>query len=270
MVESVEHVIVGAGPAGLRAAQVLAEAGREVLVLEKNDEIGPKTCGGGLTLKAVRELEALGLPAECGLDLLSFASRRHDSPLALHPYYGRVRTVPRRALGAFQAARVRSAGADLRTGAAAAGLDPAGRTLTVDGRVLRYRHLLAADGSKSLVRRALGLAGSRAFFAGEYNIPGLAREHLWVVFDSPALGNGYFWIFPHRDYASVGAGVHKKLIAPNAVRPYLDGRMAELGIDPGDTPYEGATIEVQFVGFDFPGGVHLVGDAAGVASGLTF
>ena len=33
--EVVEHLIVGAGPAGLRAAQVLAEAGREVLVLEK-------------------------------------------------------------------------------------------------------------------------------------------------------------------------------------------------------------------------------------------
>ena len=41
--ESVEHLIVGGGPAGLRAAQVLAEAGREVLVLEKRAEIGPKT-----------------------------------------------------------------------------------------------------------------------------------------------------------------------------------------------------------------------------------
>ena len=38
--ESVEHLIVGGGPAGLRAAQVLAEAGREVLVLEKRAQIG--------------------------------------------------------------------------------------------------------------------------------------------------------------------------------------------------------------------------------------
>ncbi len=39
--ETVEHLIVGAGPAGLRAGQALAEAGREVLVVEKHTEIGP-------------------------------------------------------------------------------------------------------------------------------------------------------------------------------------------------------------------------------------
>jgi len=62
--EDVEHLIVGAGPAGLRAAQVLAEAGREVLVLEKRPEIGPKTCAGGLTLKTMERLERLGLPRD--------------------------------------------------------------------------------------------------------------------------------------------------------------------------------------------------------------
>jgi flavin-dependent dehydrogenase len=50
--ETVEHLIVGAGPAGLRAAQVLADAGREVLLVEKHPEIGPKVCAGGLTPKA--------------------------------------------------------------------------------------------------------------------------------------------------------------------------------------------------------------------------
>jgi len=67
-VERVENLVIGAGPAGLRAAQVLAEAGREVLVLEKNRQVGPKTCAGGLTRKAVRELAALGLPADLGLE----------------------------------------------------------------------------------------------------------------------------------------------------------------------------------------------------------
>jgi phytoene dehydrogenase-like protein len=41
--ETVEHLIVGGGPAGLRAAQVLADAGREVLLVE-ND---PARLAGG-------------------------------------------------------------------------------------------------------------------------------------------------------------------------------------------------------------------------------
>ena len=34
-------------------------------------------------------------------------------------------------------------------------------------------------------------------------------------------------------------------------------------------PFEGATIEVEYHGCHFPGGVHLAGDAAGVVSSLT-
>ena len=44
--EGIEHLILGAGPAGLRAAQVLAGTGREVLVLEKHPEIGPRPAPG--------------------------------------------------------------------------------------------------------------------------------------------------------------------------------------------------------------------------------
>jgi flavin-dependent dehydrogenase len=57
--ETVEHLIVGAGPAGLRAGQVLADAGREVLVVEKHAEIGPKTCAGGRFAVALPALDQL-------------------------------------------------------------------------------------------------------------------------------------------------------------------------------------------------------------------
>ena len=66
MVESIDVVVTGAGPAGLRAAQVLAEAGREVLVVERQARVGPKTCAGGLSPKTVRELQPLGLPPGLG------------------------------------------------------------------------------------------------------------------------------------------------------------------------------------------------------------
>jgi flavin-dependent dehydrogenase len=267
--EYVEHVVVGAGPAGLRAAQVLAEAGREVLVLEKNEEVGPKTCGGGLSVKAIRELRALGLPDVAGLDLTAHASFQEEELVPLDPDHARIRTLSRQRLGQFQAAWARAAGAEIRTGTPAQRIDLETRTLEAGGRRIRYRHLIGADGSSSAVRRALGLPSPRAFFAGEYNIAGLRVTHLSVAYDSEALGPGYFWVFPHEEYTCIGAGSHKALVPPAAIRPYLLRRLEALGVDPGSTPYEGATIEVSFVGFDFPDGVHLVGDAAGVPSGLT-
>src|SRR5713226_1940086 len=100
--ETVEHLVIGAGPAGLRAAQVLAEAGREVLVLEKNLEVGPKTCAGGLTRKAVRELAPLGLPPTAGLARVGYVAFTGATPRILDAVATTVRTVPRRDLGRFQ------------------------------------------------------------------------------------------------------------------------------------------------------------------------
>src|SRR5690606_22871105 len=96
--ESVEHIVVGAGPAGLRAAQVLAEAGRDVVVLEKNARVGPKTCGGGLSSKAVRELERLGLPPEAGLTSVARVSFRGDASIELDPQHARIKTLSRERL----------------------------------------------------------------------------------------------------------------------------------------------------------------------------
>jgi len=59
--EIFDVIIIGAGPAGLNAAKILGEAGKKVLILEKNPEIGPKICAGGLTRKSIRYLN---LPPE--------------------------------------------------------------------------------------------------------------------------------------------------------------------------------------------------------------
>ena len=52
-----EVVIVGAGPGGLRCAEILGQAGKKVLLLEKNAVIGPKICAGGVTRKSIKLLK---------------------------------------------------------------------------------------------------------------------------------------------------------------------------------------------------------------------
>ena len=269
VVEFVEHIGVGAGPAGLRAAQVLTEAGRDVVVLERNPSVGPKTCGGGLSIKAVRELHALGLAEEAGVTSIARASFRGEPSMSLDPVHAQIKTLSRERLGRQQSEWATAAGADVRTQAAVTRIDFDTRTVHYDGKALRYRHLIGADGSGSHVRRALGLPTPRAFFAGEYNVPGRHASDLIVAFDSHALASGYFWVFPHEDYVCIGAGAHKGKVRPATIRPYIERRMAELGIERGNTPYQGAAIEVEFVGFDFRDDTHLVGDAAGLPSGIT-
>jgi geranylgeranyl reductase len=267
-VESVEHLIVGAGPAGLRAGQVLAQAGREVLVAEKRQEIGPKTCAGGLTSKAYTLLRELGLPATAGLARVGRVAFGTREPVELDPELTRVITLSRRELGCHQVAWTRTAGAEVRAGCALRELDLAGRTALVDGKRLRWRHLIGADGSDSAVRRALDLPHARACFAAEYNIPGVRLEPLYVECD-PALRGGYYWVFPHQDYTSIGAVAEKHAVRPAELRAYVDERLARLGLACQRPPFEGATLEVEFRGLHFPGDVHLAGDAAGVPSSLT-
>jgi flavin-dependent dehydrogenase len=268
-VESVENLIVGAGPAGLRAAQVLAEAGRESVVLEKHLRVGPKTCGGGLSSKAVRELRALGLPLDVGHESVAHASFCGEPAAPLDAAHALIVTLSRARLGHYQSDWTRAAGADIRTGATVSRIDFAQRIVTYEGGVLRYRNLIGADGSASTVRRALGLEAPRAFFAGEFNVTGRRDVPLTIEFRSDVLASGYFWVFPHETHVCIGAGAHKRKVRPSSIRPFVERRMAELGIDPGETPYEGATVEVDFRGFHFSHGVHLVGDAAGAPSGLT-
>jgi flavin-dependent dehydrogenase len=268
-VEDVEHLIVGAGPAGLRAAQVLAEAGREVLVVEKHAEIGPKTCAGGLTRKTMLELERLGLPCDAALRNVGHVAFARGPAVALDPEATAVHTIARRDLGRLQACWARAAGAEILAGTPATGIDLAEQAAVVGGRTLRWRHLIGADGADSSVRRALGLPSPREYFAAEYNVPDLRLDPLRVECDPGSLANGYFWVFPHAGYTSLGAVAPKHLVAPSALRRYLDARLDEAGVPRAGVPFEGATIEVEYRGCHFGGNVHLAGDAAGVVSSLT-
>ena len=72
-----EVLVVGGGPAGAATAYWLAEAGHDVLVVEKKTFPREKTCGDGLTPRAVRQLARHGpRRTSRGLPPLRRAARR--------------------------------------------------------------------------------------------------------------------------------------------------------------------------------------------------
>jgi len=185
-------IVVGAGPSGSTTAYYLAQAGLNVLLLEKSRFPRDKVCGDGLTPRAVKSLVAMGVDVSeeagwlrnKGLRVIG-GGLRLELPwpeLSSYPGYGLVRT--RASLDEQLARRAQAAGAKLIEGANVTGplLDDDGQIIgvTVEAedetksakskstdpdversvappQTFRARVVVAADGNSSRLSVAMGL-----------------------------------------------------------------------------------------------------------------
>ncbi len=174
--DDADVIVVGAGPSGATTAYYLAQAGLDVLVLEKARFPRDKVCGDGLTPRAVKALVAMGVDVSPeagwlrnkGLRVIG-AGMRLELPwpeLGAYPGYGLVR--PRASLDETLARRAQAAGAKLLEEAAVTGplLSDAGVITGVrvrdahndTERTFRAPIVVAADGNSSRLAVAMGLA----------------------------------------------------------------------------------------------------------------
>ena len=235
--KSYDLLIVGAGPAGAAAAYWAAKRGLEVLAVDKQHFPRDKTCGDGLTPRAVKELSDMGLEGEFtswhrhqGLRV-----RAHGTVLELpwpshptYPDYGFV--VRRRDLDKLVAERALSAGAVIRHGVEAVtplwgGSDRSGELAgavlrnkaTGETEQVKARFVIVADGANSRFGRALGTKRDRSLAQGM----AIRTYYASPVHDDPWIesalditdrqGNtlpGYGWVFPLGDgKVNVGIGL---------------------------------------------------------------
>ncbi len=227
-------VVVGGGPSGAACAHWLAEAGHEVVLVEKKRYPREKTCGDGLTPRSVKQLEDMGLGEQLtrhhrydGLRSIAFG-RTLEMRWPEHPdlpSYGYV--VTRHDLDEMVAERAVKAGATLwqETEAIAPVVD-AGlvRGVTVkrkseSGKVeeVRARYVVVADGANSRMGRALGTSRDRSYplgmaIRGYYESPRhdepWIESHLDIRDKGGNVLPGYGWIFPVGDgRVNVGIGL---------------------------------------------------------------
>jgi menaquinone-9 beta-reductase len=241
--DEADVIVVGAGPSGSTTAYYLANAGLDVLLLEKSHFPREKVCGDGLTPRAVKALVAMGVPISAddgwlpnkGLRVVG-AGMRLELPwpdLTSYPGYGLVRT--RLDFDQRLAQRASRAGAKLIEGVNVTGPVIDERTGRITGvtaraaggrradssdagaeRVYRGRLVIAADGNSSRLSVSMGLrkrddrpigVAVRAY----YTSPRHEDDYLesWLdLWDGDRQLPGYGWIFGMGDGTSnVGLGL---------------------------------------------------------------
>jgi geranylgeranyl reductase family protein len=264
--ERFDVAVVGAGPAGSVTAYRLARAGARVLLLDKARFPRDKPCGGGLTLRAVRQLPFSVAPVvEDEITHVEFRLNYGPS------FERRTRTVclmtQRRRLDHFLAERAAEAGADFRDGVRVE--MESDTRLSADGAPVEVAALVGADGANGAAGRALGLGGEiyhGVALEGNVRYGVVSRERFRgrMVLELVILPGGYGWVFPKGDHVNVGVG------GWGSEGPHLRTRLRELceahDIDPSQvTDMRGHRLPLRRPATRLARGrALLVGDAAGL------
>ena len=245
--------IVGAGPAGAAAAIHAARAGHDTLLIDSAPFPRDKTCGDGLTPRAMHQLDLLGVDVNAtyrnrGLKLHGFGGTVTAPWPATYP--SQVGTaLPRYQFDALLVDAARDAGARLITGMATAPeLD--GNRLTsfvVDKQRVTARWVIVADGVRSTFGKQLGRTwhreevygiAARAYAKSPHASETWMHSHVELKDPDGVVQPGYGWIFPLGDQGGVNIGLGAlstqsrpaHLNTKKALRFYAEQQRAEWGL----------------------------------------
>ena len=222
--------IVGGGPSGAAAAHLLATKGHSVLVCEKKEFPREKTCGDGLTPRAVKILKEMGLADELGTWERVEGLRVHAAGRTLElPFpeldewdnYGLVK--PRKDLDQIVLDNAEAAGAKVLYSTQAKEPIFEGGVMTGfvakrgdETEEVRAKWTICAEGSATKFSQSLGRTRNegypmgfaiRQYFRSPMQSSGWFEAYLEVRSGPEALP-GYGWVFPVGDgTVNVGVGL---------------------------------------------------------------
>ena len=211
-------IVVGGGPGGSTAARLCAEAGVKTLLIEKERLPRYKPCGGCLSAKTVRLLGFDLSPVientvygakftYCSKDPFCIESKNPIGFLVMRDRFDQV--LIDRAL---------QVGTEVLDGEKVTKVEEGADGVSVEltsGMKLRCQVLVGADGSESIVARSLSLRPRKNGGYGiavesetpfNSSVPFPKEELQFVHLDFGRVPNGYGWVFPKREWLSIGIG----------------------------------------------------------------
>ncbi|MCH8985886.1 MAG: geranylgeranyl reductase family protein [Acidobacteria bacterium] len=228
---SLDVLVVGGGPGGCAAGYWLARQGVSVSVIEKKTYPRAKTCGDGLTPRAIKQLIDMGFDFDIPEIHKIKGLRAYAGDLVLEMPWPERTTYPnwgasiRRAdLDGAVAELARSQGAKVREGTEAVAVIEDWRLIavdlkTADGSVERVfpKIVIIADGSLSRFGRALAVQrrrdypyalAVRTYYRSPYSTNEFIESQLDIRDKDGRSLPGYGWVFPLGDGTiNVGVGV---------------------------------------------------------------
>ncbi len=255
MGKSYDVIIIGAGPGGLECARGFADKEMSVLVIEKNDIVSPKTCGGALT----NLTEKFNIPDKITetFQAIKLEINRDSIDLDLKKP---IRTVSRSDLGQYLLNILRSSkNIEIITGTEVESVCE-GKVFT-GKEEFSYKYLVGADGSDSVVRKFLGLKSE--FRTGLlYRIESVRALFRWSV-NPQKLGSGYMWMFPNKKGGNAGIYFDQDRINNSNALKILDEFIVSSGLKINNSKVQHGKIQHKYSGVSF-GNIFLIGDAAGL------
>jgi len=236
-------IVVGAGPAGLYAALLLAGEGLNVLVLEEHDEIGvPTHCTGVVSdetysIYKIPDHVVLNRPSVCVIVSPSGVAREFRSPGE------EIMVLDRAKLDQALAASAEQAGASVLTGRRVDDIRVAADSVEVgagNGARLRARAVVLACGVTYRFQRQLGLGlPSEALHAAQIELDARPAEALEIHLGRQIAPEGFAWLVPVRREERIrlkagvllrgDAGAHLQAFL---ARPSIAARLAEAPGEP--------------------------------------
>ncbi len=265
--------IIGGGASGTTAAFHLANKGKNVYILEKNNSTTYRNCGGGIS-SAVQNLFPFKLIpiVDEVITNVEFSWCNTDKVVAELSGSSPFWIVKRENLDLFLLDQALNSGCNILTSFDVVNIKRSSsiwKITALDGRQIEAKAIVIADGSQSPWPKFLNLGPKKQKFAstfsGRINRKGNLRDET-ARFEFGLVKNGFAWAFPLKNEVNIGIGTFLSNNHSSPFEEIIKSFLPDLGFDPSEVIGQESKLRIWNGHSNLNGeGILLVGDAASLS-----